>query len=762
MWRLLKSRVFRKYILSYLVVFFIPFAIMSVFIYHHSVTNLKTEIEHSNINKLKQVRKETENRMQEMQNIAIRIAYDPHLTRYMVNNPITQMEAINQLALYKASSSIVDQLFLYFRNSDEIYSDQGLYSLDTLLNKAYIIKSRPKDAFINTLQTIDQPTILPADIVVKNNQKTSSIISFLYPIPQGWAYKNGVVMFYVKESVFRHLIEHTLGDFKGDVGIFDSKNRLIATASNGGDLTVDDLRPTETTPLGIHTAKIRGNNYSLVSVQSDVSGWTFVTAMPTAQFFGSVSQIQLVLAVFFGSVVLGGVLLALIFAVQQFKPIRTLIDFTQNRSGTTKQRAGTSGEHSVQHIVTSLMEDHDSLQERVSAQEPFVRDQCLLRLLKGDWHDIAHLQQLLVTIGVTFPYRNNFVTFVTFDDKASNAKSKGAVLSALKSSTLARAVTYEVELIHDNAIAVIVNTNGETIADIDAINQQLREQVQLATDVHVALGVGNVYRGLQHIHQSFIEASGAVAYWMASDRISVIYFHELATRPEVLDWTASDAQIKLVQALKQGNEKVALAATKDVFHRLSEQHLPIHLLKCYSFDLINAVLRTARELQYGDNRTIKDLVDFTSVGDLEQKITAVIRQLCAIANKNKELDHKRLHNEMIRYMNAHFTSDQFSLERMADHFNLSTSYLSRFIKEVTGETFTKHLWRLRSEKVKVLLVTTDQPIKTIVQAVGYVDVPNFTRKFKKEEGITPGQYRKAHHRDLQQNESEEKLSLDMP
>jgi AraC-like DNA-binding protein len=45
------------------------------------------------------------------------------------------------------------------------------------------------------------------------------------------------------------------------------------------------------------------------------------------------------------------------------------------------------------------------------------------------------------------------------------------------------------------------------------------------------------------------------------------------------------------------------------------------------------------------------------------------------------------------------------------------------------------------EDVKRQLRETDKPIKEIVVQVGYLDVANFTRKFKKIVGVTPGQYR---------------------
>ena len=48
---------------------------------------------------------------------------------------------------------------------------------------------------------------------------------------------------------------------------------------------------------------------------------------------------------------------------------------------------------------------------------------------------------------------------------------------------------------------------------------------------------------------------------------------------------------------------------------------------------------------------------------------------------------------------------------------------------------------IRMERAKELLRNGDMRIKDIVTAVGYYDVPNFSRKFKAMTGMTPGQYR---------------------
>ena len=103
---------------------------------------------------------------------------------------------------------------------------------------------------------------------------------------------------------------------------------------------------------------------------------------------------------------------------------------------------------------------------------------------------------------------------------------------------------------------------------------------------------------------------------------------------------------------------------------------------------------------------------------------------------------KQLEEDVLAYLSSNYNKYELSLEQAAERFRLSVFRLSRLIKEWTGDTFTDYIVKMRISEVKRLLRETDLPIQQIVEAVGYVNVPSFTRKFKDMEGIAPGQFRK--------------------
>lgn len=100
-------------------------------------------------------------------------------------------------------------------------------------------------------------------------------------------------------------------------------------------------------------------------------------------------------------------------------------------------------------------------------------------------------------------------------------------------------------------------------------------------------------------------------------------------------------------------------------------------------------------------------------------------------------------NQLQNFINDYYTSSDLSIAMMADQFHVSITYVSYLYKKYFNENFSDYLWKLRVVKAKELLKNTKKPIEEICVAVGYENVSSFRRKFKKEEGMTPSQYREG-------------------
>lgn len=81
---------------------------------------------------------------------------------------------------------------------------------------------------------------------------------------------------------------------------------------------------------------------------------------------------------------------------------------------------------------------------------------------------------------------------------------------------------------------------------------------------------------------------------------------------------------------------------------------------------------------------------------------------------------------------------------MADIANYSSPHLHRLFHNQFGRSPVQHLIHLRMERAKYLLTHTDWTLEQIGEQVGYSDIFNFSKRFKKSTAVAPGKFRKIH------------------
>lgn len=743
-----KSSLIYKYIISYLLVFLIPFVFMSVFIYYNSVSGLREEIEQSNINKLEQVESMTNERIKELDKIASSIAYDPRLTPYMMKHGYYGKEAQDELRKYKENSSIIQELFVYFYSQDQsIYSSNGLYSFTTLTQRIYQFDTWGKESMVKQLHST-QPLILPVGDVTLKNGGRDRMIAFIFPIAPNNPNPYGSVMYFTKESVLTNMIENILGDFKGNTYILDEKQQPIVSAVKGEKVSFDKIDPALIQKQGVQTIRINGKKYSLATVTSDVSGWTFVTLMDAGQFFERVVHRETFIIVLSIILLLVGLVIAILLGKKQYQPIQGLFEFAKMSSTKTTTWDGENELDAIRQTITDIFKDHKSLSETVDLQKPYAKEQLLAKMLKESFPNEQEIESMMQALNMKMNEGPHFVAIVEFQKQQyeENQQKWDQLLNSLSNLTLPNATVHGVDLLYQHALAFIISLKEKEDHKQQRrlLVESLRAYIQKHAPIKVVIvTVGTSYEKKNHINRSYIEALAALDYKFAVPQGSLVFFEDLGSPSEKALGYPREDQMKLAQSLKQGDQVVALETLHAMLSNLVQAEMSIQALKYICFDIINTVIKTAMELQITRNLDdFKEIGEFHSVEQLGQRLGPVIMQICQRVEDKTEKRSHHLRRDLLEYIHKHYKSYDLSLEGLAYHFELSVPYLSKFIKEQTGETFTQYVLSLRMEEVKKQLRETDQPIKEIVVNVGYKDVANFTRRFKQLEGVTPGQYRK--------------------
>ena len=80
---------------------------------------------------------------------------------------------------------------------------------------------------------------------------------------------------------------------------------------------------------------------------------------------------------------------------------------------------------------------------------------------------------------------------------------------------------------------------------------------------------------------------------------------------------------------------------------------------------------------------------------------------------------------------------------VAQHCALSLRTLQRRLQEA-GSSYQQLLDEVRFVQAKTQLSSTQKPLHSIAEQLGFIEPRSFFRFFKRRAGVTPGEYRKQH------------------
>ncbi|WP_338045231.1 helix-turn-helix domain-containing protein [Paenibacillus humicola] len=732
-----------KYIWSYLFILLIPLILTTLFIYQNAVSSLRSQIEQSRYNQLTQTKNIIDARLKELGEIASRLSYDDRLTPSRVHDPYYSRDAIQALDQYKATSSIIGELFLYFHKDQRIYSSKGMSSLDVFADK-YSFRSWNRTELVKDLNGVKYPTMRPAD-AVRQTYLQKSILAYLVPITPNNPNPHGTVLYFIEESELNGLIDSILGNYKGLSYIFDDKGQILAANRQGESIGDADARSLFDLPPGIHSRTLNGIPHSVVSVKSGQNGWTYLSVMPSTQFFSSVVHVRSFIIMLLCIAALAGAFIALLLARMQYEPISSLAEYANH----PKRTAGGSPPrgNELERIHFALRE-YSSLAD---LQEPYARNHVLYMLLKyGNTDSLT--PELQEAFGLRFDRPRHFAMVTGWgarNDGRQDPESLRRLLARAEYAALG-ACTYGVELPQADHLALIVSfvPDGmtEEFLQVRQIVEAVRGRMRELFDVIPAIGVGTCYSKPEQLNPSYIEACSAFELRAEGSAGTATYFEKLSDEPKLASWIPGSELLKLSQSLKQGSYDVAAQTIGTAVRSLQTSRPSDLLARCICFDILNTMLRTASELDFHD--AIHDIAPHAISGgsweDAENVFLGLASRICAqVERKNRIEEHSQI-DRIAAYIDRHYADHTLSLEKIAFEFAVSPSHVSRSFKEKVGLNFIQYIWQKRLEEVKRQLTSTSDPLKDIIARVGYLDTPNFIRRFKKETGLTPGQFRKLY------------------
>lgn len=136
--------------------------------------------------------------------------------------------------------------------------------------------------------------------------------------------------------------------------------------------------------------------------------------------------------------------------------------------------------------------------------------------------------------------------------------------------------------------------------------------------------------------------------------------------------------------------------------------------------------------------------EFRAIGQINMLFYHIMRsipyEIIPEKEKNRTQHKATQMRRIMNYIDSNY-SQKLLLSEIADRENLTLSYLSHFFRNSFGMPFQTYLLKMRCEKARKLLLSTNLSLLDICITCGFSDMKYFNRGFQEQYGYSPREYR---------------------
>jgi len=286
-----------------------------------------------------------------------------------------------------------------------------------------------------------------------------------------------------------------------------------------------------------------------------------------------------------------------------------------------------------------------------------------------------------------------------------------------------------------------------------AVNRQIgyfQSMVASVLDLQVSIGVSRIYSDFMHTPAAFNESLEALTYRLRLGQGAVLNIAEIEPAYPVKSMFPETLVQELAEHFRSGEREEAYGllnrfVDEIVKHCLSPREYQLYLVQLLT-ELSRLVQRKGLPFVplYGKTNVFAQLLELQTAEDIKAWFKhAIAEPVFELLETHREEHYRQLCEEVVRIVNEHI-HENMTLESCAHRMHYHPDYVGRVFRKHIGVNFSEYVSQLRLKLAKQLLAETELKISEVSSRLGYNSSQNFIRYFRKQEGVTPGQYREEH------------------
>lgn len=614
-----QSRILMSYIISLVAFILVPILLLTGIFLSNGLRQMESAYAVSQEYTLRQAIQNMDDDMKGFRQVAIQIATDPDVTPYVLNvNNYDTILAIRKLAIYHAQVSFLDEMYLHINGDDNLYSGNGVISVETFKNVSYRPQGEKNREDFDRYIAAGHPFALSVNgnggyLIKKYDAK--EYIAITYPWIDSGVHPLGSVIGLVESNYFSSILDISDKQYHENIYLLDSIDQLQFGLENGPELSYETVKllAEEYEEPGIHTGKVNGISSFIITGKAPTTQWKYIAVIPRAQFFlkyvrsenkvAAVITILLVLFIVFG----------IVLAFRMYRPIRKLWNILepvshekQNILEGIRPKMGRRDEwEHLQSSVTRIAEMNKSIARELEENKQMYSQSILKALLSGAV-SVEHAQDTLAVQGIEFQ-EAGFLVMVLYCISPTRTNQAEAAKALIEEQAFPG--LYVLMLPENSGCLTLLWNIAPEVPPREEKITALYSVITGKTDLEWLLAAGSCCEELSGISTSYLEAL-AVGDNMQEKGRSGIYHYEEFRKVQESNELYQDI-LAYVDAHYDDND-ISLSGLAEKF-ALSSSYLSRFFRKCSGMNFLEYVtkrrIKKACCLLRDTDLKIKDIVE---------------------------------------------------------------------------------------------------------------------------------------------------------
>ncbi|MEV5025356.1 AraC family transcriptional regulator [Paenibacillus sp. LPE1-1-1.1] len=758
-----KHNLYTKMLLFGCLTSILPLSALGFFSYMKSSNSIQQHVNESSIQIMNQLNGNIEQVLRTV-DYTLNYVINTNQLQEALYQPITfkDFQLYNQLkeelSLLQSPDTRVTDVILANSASNWIINNRGLYKFDEHASKEELLQLIERPGKSTDWLLLNSTDLGSSDTLSYGCPYTIALVK---KMPLHTTDKRGVAIATIPSCSLAKIMDSP--NEAREVMVLDEDYRIIVhhDPSKIGTLLTDNgtLKESDLAQISGKSGQFRNDFISVTYVRSDFNGWVYASFTDLSE----VSKEARSIGWFTFYVCLLIILLTLVLVWQGsrkvYSPIRTLFQSIANRLPEITQ----SNKNELQLIdehIRDLFRSNENLLHEVNQNSRQARTYFLQKLFQGQvsaaesdekirlfgydkqvtqWEHLAVLTLQIDILNET-RYEQKDLDLLLF-------AITNIVEDTVPSSDRLPPV------IVDQTQVTLFGSGNPSLEEFNNHLYKLTETIQLSLkqylDLDVSIGISLPFRTLKQTTRAYQEGIEALKHRLKLGKGVIIpysslnagkhtrvYFYPVQLHNELIDAIKLSDEVRASELLKEWLGQVFLKEREPQDYQISL----VRLLN----DLMIVMQEIGMQIDKSNIRgstLYEELMQLYVASEIEAWFQKrLILPLIAVFRDRQETQYQNISEQIIEIIHREYGT-AITLEECAARMHYNVFYLSNVFKKETDMTFSEYLSQYRLNLATKWLVETDISVKEIGERLTFTNSQNFIRAFRKQEGMTPGQYR---------------------